>query len=194
MHRLLIVAAPFLMAILLYLGLSAVEQSEFQTSVAIESTLPQYEAYSEGLNSVLFNSDGSIDYTLQASRQVHYPNNHSEFENPWLRMYSTEHGNWNIVADSGTISGADSQGGNVEVIELSGNVEAYRLDSAGSRLQLNTDWLNINPTQETLYTDSQVNMVTDAITQSATGMRADMGREEIIFMRDVQGRYEIPAN
>lgn len=194
MQRVLFLTAPFLIAILLYLGLTAYEQGEIQSTVSVELAELDYEAYSEGLNTVLFNSEGGINYTLQAQRQVHFTDNHSEFEDPWLRLYDTESGNWNIVADSGTISGAISGGGGFESIELTGNVEAHRLDSTGSRLQLNTDKLTVDPEEDILHTDSLVTIETAAISQSGTGMRADLAREEIIFFRDVRGRYEIPAN
>ncbi len=194
MHRVLFFSVPFLIAIFLYLGLSAVDQVELQPPVATSQRGPDFEAFSEGLNTVLYNSQGEIDYTLQATRQVHFTDSRSEFEDPWLRLYHPERGNWNIVADSGTISSASSGGEVIDLIELNGNVEAFRLDSEGSRLQLNTDTMTVNPEAETLSTDSPVTVASEVITQSAIGMRADITQDEIVFIRDVQGRYEIPSN
>ena len=194
MRKLFILTVPFLTAILLYLGLSELERPAQPLGSEAVPASPAYEAYSEGLNTVRFNDEGAIDYTLQAIRQLHFANGESEFEQPLLRLYDQNSGNWNIVADSGTISGNPADASGNQLIDLRGNVQVFRLDQLGERLQLNTEQLTVSPGDETLHTESPVSVTSNAISQTAIGMHANLELEEIVFTRDIQGRYESPVN
>ena len=67
--------------------------------VSITSSSLDFSAYSEGLNTILYDSQGNINYTLQAKRQVHYNNDSTELEKPFIRLYQDGDSRWNIAAN-----------------------------------------------------------------------------------------------
>jgi len=151
-----------------------------------------YDGYSEGINTVLYDSNGNINYTLRASRQYHYKDQSSRLDEPYIRLFKDGSSYWNIVAESGHIAGesTDSVAGNINSIDLSGDVEVYSLDEHGNRTVLSTQFLTINPESETMETDLPVDMVTTTIKQSGIGMFANLQRDEIQFFSNNTGRYE----
>lgn len=152
-----------------------------------------FNAYSVGINTVIYDVNGEINYTLQANRQVQYNDDSTEFDKPFVRLFQEGESRWNLVADTGVISSASMPGDkDMRTIELSGNVEVYSLDGFGNRTVMTTQKLMLNPQSETLKTDQPVVVETSSIRQSAVGMDADLNSDEITFHRDIRGIYVQP--
>ena len=195
MQRLTFLLVPGVIAIALFIGISKFESISNLSDTEIESTSLDFDAYSEGINTVIFDSEGKISYTLQALKQVHYNDDTTEFEKPFIRLFQDGNSRWNIVANSGRIL-PDQTGGDSsrQTIELSGNVEAYSLGEFGNRTVMSTEKMIVDPHLETLETDLPVTFVTKYLQQSSIGMFADLKIDEIIFYADNRGSYAKPNN
>lgn len=178
-------------AILSYLGLSTfVSVSENDEAEAVVNR-PAYDGYSEGINTVMYDVSGDISYTLRAERQYHFADQSSDLEQPYIRLFREGDSHWNIVADSGRLTPAeDADAEAIGTIRLSGAVEVFRLDDFGNRTLLQTDYLELDPHEETMETDRLVTMTTTNIRQVGTGMFADLTKDELEFYRDNEGIYE----
>lgn len=198
MQRILLFTIPMLIAISLFVGLSYYESADDQSDSENNTAKLDFDAYSEGINSVLFDESGNIEYTLTARRQTHFNNDVTEFEEPLLRLYREDSSSWNIVANSGKISDKTTSNElpsaqTTQIINLTGDVEVRSLDDLGNRTLITTDSLLVDPNEETLQTEETVQMFTENLEQSATGMFADMSTDEITLKQDIHGIYEPPT-
>jgi LPS export ABC transporter protein LptC len=152
-----------------------------------------FDGYSEGINTVLYNKQGQINYSLQASNQTHFLNDITELDNPLIRLYQDGDARWNIVANSGKISASSTQPGTAgHSIELAGNVEIHSLDQFGNRTVVSTELITIDPTLKTLETEEPVVVVTNDLEQTSIGMYADLNQDEIVLKSNVRGIYANP--
>jgi LPS export ABC transporter protein LptC len=193
MQRISFIAIPGMVAITLFFGLDWFDTVSNDAPPQDQPVAENLEAYAEGINTILFDANGLVDYTLQADRQLHYRDQVTVLEAPFIRMFREGESRWNIVSDSGRISPATDSGNSIENIELTGNVELYLMDEAGSRTVLSMNRLSIDPNLETLNTEDQVVMVSDNLKQTADGMFASLTEEIITFKRNVNGRYSPPG-
>ena len=155
------------------------------------------EAYSEGINSILYNENGSISYTLRADNQIHYRDGDTRIKNPLIRLFQDEIPRWNIIANEGLvlpIPMKTSSEPKKEKLTLSGNVEILGLDKFGNRTFISTELLEIDPINETLKTDRRVTYESDNIRHSSVGMFANLNDDEIRFEKNVRGFYEKISN
>jgi LPS export ABC transporter protein LptC len=179
-------------ALLLYFGLDSISSISEEDSAENAGELLEYDAVSDGINSVLYDASGSISYTLQARRQYHFKDQTSELQEPFIRLFRDGKSHWNIVAERGYLAPQNGDSNLQEgTIELSGDVEIYSLDDFGNRTVLSTEFLTIDPANETMQTDQAVAMHTPNIQQRAIGMFAQLDGDEILFIRNGEGRYEI---
>jgi len=192
-HKLLLV--PSLIAVLIFLAISAYDSVSVNLEDTGSFTILDYNVYSEGFNTVLYNPDGDINYTLRAKSQTHYNDDHTELEKPFIRLFQDGKSRWNIAANNGRIS-ADLNENEIEnrTIELSGNVEVFSLDAFGNRTVMSAEFIELNPQNKTLETDQAIKLVTSTLQQSSTGMFANLKIDEIIFHRDIRGYYEQTDN
>ena len=154
-----------------------------------------FDGYSEGINTVFYNENGEVDYTLRAIRQFHLKDQSSLLEEPLVRFFKNGISTWNIVAELGLIGGNTAGSARLmETIQLSGDVEVHRLDAYGNSTVLSTQRLGIDPNQETLETQDTVHMVTASITHIGRGMFADLNRDEINFHSENSGHYASQGN
>jgi len=151
-----------------------------------------YDAWSMGVTSVLYDSEGKVEYTLEADRQVHYLNDTTELVNPRLQMSQDNGSNWNITARSGRIHGA-AQGGRIERLDLSDQVVVDQALLSGEQVRLNTAFLSIYPTSETMNTDQEVTLTSDYLRQTAVGMHGNLNQNTLTFLSQVRGNYDNPA-
>ena len=153
----------------------------------------EIEAYSEGINSILYDENGSISYTLRADNQIHYKDGDTRIDNPLIRLFQDEVPRWNIIANEGLLlpmlTGASSEP-KKKRLTLSGNVEIFGLDKFGNRTFIYTELLEIDPINETLKTDRRVNYESNNIHHSSVGMFANLNEDEIRFEKNVRGFYE----
>ena len=192
MQKFSIFLVAAVVAIALYFALSGWSAMEADSND--EATLAEldYDGYSEGINTILYDGDGNINYTMRATRQYHFKDQTSRLDEPFIRLFRDGSSRWNIVADKGHIASdtGNPEAADIDKIELSGNVEVYSLDEHGNRTVLSTEFLTINPNLETMETDLPVDMVTTNIRQSGTGMFANLQRDEIQFLSNNAGLYE----
>ena len=154
-----------------------------------------FDGYSEGINTVFYNDNGEVDYTLRAIRQFHLRDQSSLLEEPLVRFFKNGISTWNIVAELGLIGGNTADSDRLmETIQLSGDVEVHRFDAFGNPTVLSTQRLDIDPNRETLETQDTVHMVTASITHTGRGMFADLNRDEINFHSDNSGHYASQGN
>ena len=162
-----------------------------------DSATPElaFDGYSEGINTVFYNGNGDVDYTLRANRQFHLKDQSALLEKPLVRFFENGVSTWNIVAESGLIGGnTEDPARLMESIRLSGDVEVHRLDDHGYYTVLSTQLLDIDPNREILETQDTVHMVTASITHAGQGMFADLNHDEIHFHSDNSGHYESQGN
>ena len=154
-----------------------------------------FDGYSEGINTVFYNDNGEVDYTLRAIRQFHLKDQSSLLEEPLVRFFKNGISSWSIVAELGLIGGNTADSDRLmETIQLSGDVEVHRFDAYGNSTVLSTQRLDIDPNQETLKTQDTVHMVTASITHTGQGMFADLNRDVINFHSDNSGHYASKGN
>lgn len=195
MQRPRLLILPGLIAISLYLLLTNFEAVVTESAVDSETLNLDFDAYAEGITTVLYDASGAINYTLQADRQIHYNDDSTELQSPFIRLFQDGSSQWHIVANSGRISpelvANQTQS---RTIELSGDVEIVSLDEFGNRTIMSTQTLTVHPESETLVTDQPVTLVTTNIQQTAIGMVADLIANEIFFEHTIRGNYAESSN
>lgn len=177
-------------ALAFFAGREIVLEPPTPSRTADPTTQINYDAYSYGVTSVLYNADGRIEYTLEATEQIHYLDDTTVLTNPFVRLYQDSGARWNIVASSGRILGA-AESDDIERLDLSDEVELFQIDELGSRITLATEFISIYPGTETMDTDREVTMTTENLHQTAFGMHVDINQDKLTFLSQVRGRYEV---
>lgn len=199
MRRISIFLIAGVIAVAIYIGVSSFHTlSEPDTNEIALSQL-NYDAYAVGINTVLYDASGNINYTLQAERQVHFNDDSTELDKPFIRLFEDGNSRWNIVADSGKVTTllndpTDVGASSIQTIELSGNVEVYNLDEVGNRMQMVTDYLTVHSHNKTIETDQPVTVVSNSIKILSAGLYADLNQDSVVFKREIQGSYEALSN
>jgi LPS export ABC transporter protein LptC len=195
MQRIGLIIVPGIIAIALFVGINSFDTLSNEADAPITNSSLDFNAYSEGINTILYDTQGNINYTLQAERQVHYNDDSTEFEKPFIRLYQDGDSRWSIAANSGRIPAVEmTADGVLEKIELLGDVQVYSLDDFGNRTLMSTEFLTLNTQAEILETDQPVSVVTSALQLSSIGMIAKLRTNEITFLREIRGRYEQATN
>ena len=195
MQRIGLIIVPGIIAIALFVGINSFDTLSNEADAPITNSSLDFNAYSEGINTTLYDTQGNINYTLQAERQVHYNDDSTEFEKPFIRLYQDGDSHWSIAANSGRIPAVETTAdGALEKIELLGDVQVYSLDDFGNRTLMSTEFLTLNTQAEILETDQPVSVVTSAFQLSSIGMIAKLRTDEITFLREIRGRYEQATN
>ena len=193
MQRIGLIIVPGIIAIALFVGINSF--NTLSNEADAPNTSLDFNAYSEGINTTLYDAQGNINYTLKAERQVHYNDDSTELEKPFIRLYQDGDSRWNIVANSGRIPAAETTADEaLERIELLGNVRVYSLDESGNTTMMSTEFLTLNTESAILETDQPVSIVTSALQKSSIGMIAKLRTDEINFLREIRGRYEQATN
>jgi LPS export ABC transporter protein LptC len=194
MQQAKLIVIPAFFAIAIFLGVDYFDRAV--EGPLIQDTAPglAYNGYSEGINSVQFDEQGNIKYTLRASRQVSYVDAETSLEEPYIQLYRENDSHWNIIARSGRISAALANPAHVEEIVLSGGVEVYQMDRFGNRTVLSSETLTVETERDMLTTEASVTMASDKLEQTAVGMQIDLNSDEYVFKREIRGRYAAPQN
>ena len=193
MQKIGLIIVPGIITITLFVGINSFET--FSNEVDARITNLDFNAYSEGINTILYDTEGNINYTLQAERQVHYNDDSTELEKPFIRVHQKRDSRWSIVANSGRILASKATAdGAFKRIELNGDVQVYSLDELGNRTIMLTEFLTLNTKLEILETDQEVSIITSALQQSSIGMVAKLRTDEINFLREIRGRYDQAKN
>ena len=193
MQKIGLIIVPGIIAITLFVGINSFDTLSNEVDARITNL--DFNAYSEGINTILYDAEGNINYTLQAERQVHYNDDSTELERPFIRVHQNRDSRWNIVANSGRILASKTTADGIfKRIELNGDVQVYSLDELGNRTVMSTEFLTLNTKLEILETDQEVSIITSALQQSSIGMVAKLRTDEINFLREIRGRYDQAKN
>lgn len=195
MQRVGLILVPGIIAIALFVGLNSFETLGDDPDSSTDSPSLNFNAYSEGINTILYDAEGNVNYTLQAERQVHFNDDTTELQKPFIRLFEDGGSRWNIVAESGRISSSQAAtDATANTIELHGDVQVYSLDDFGNRTLMSTEFITLDPDTEILETDREVSVVTESLEQTSIGMIAKLGVDEITFLREIKGRYAKATN
>lgn len=191
MSKKYLLAVSFLICLGIFVSSLRFADKTLETESELAPDALTYEAYSVGINTVLYDINGQINYTLQADRQTQFTNDTTLLEKPFIRLYQQGSPSWNVVAETGTLR----KPANLDIEEsrsmlLNGHVEVYSVNEFGNRTTMTTDSLNVNFDKEQLSTQEPVRVETEVISQTSIGMFADLATDEIIFHQDIQGKYE----
>ncbi|MDG2422234.1 MAG: LPS export ABC transporter periplasmic protein LptC [Gammaproteobacteria bacterium] len=190
MQKLILTLIPSLIAIVLFVVISSYEG--LSSLLENDQNLPianlDFETYSEGINTILYDNDGYVDYTLHAKTQIQFDDDLIEIEEPFIKLYKNGESYWNIVANSGRILPNNKY--TERILELSGDVEIFGIDDYGNRTKISTEYLKVDPNNEILETDRQVQFIAPTLQQSSLGMFANLKTDEIIFHHKIRGSYE----
>ena len=190
MQRIGLIIVPGIIAISLFIGLNSFNSMNNETDTLTTGSSLNFNAYSEGINTILYDAEGNINYTLQAEHQVHYNDDSTQLEKPFIRLFQDGDSRWNIVANSGRIFATETPAdGALQKIEIRGDVQVYSLDEFDNRTLMSTEFLTLNPDTEVLETDQPVSFVTPALQQSSIGILADLKTDEITFLREIRGQH-----
>lgn len=216
--HILLLLLPAGVAIALFLGISSYQQLAEVTDAETGNQAIDFDAYAEGIDSVLYDLQGNVEYTLQAERQRHYKNDVTELEQPFIQLYERGQPDWNIAANQGRILANDKRNTanialdsgmtnsdpqrpaattsmdsrqDIDTIELTGAVAVYSIDEYNNRTILNTEFLILDPDTETMATDLPVQLESESLTQTALGMFADLKADEMYFHQRLQGQYQV---
>lgn len=194
MPKLSFLLLPAVLAVAVYFIVSSFNGDSRAPQTPLSPLAEDLVAIAEGINTVFYNEQGEVSYTLRAERQMQRKDDTSELSRPAVQLYRDNESHWNIVADSGNISARrNTSAEGSRLITLTGNVRIQSTDDFGNPLLLLTDWLSISPATETAETDRQVVLQSTAIEQTSLGMIADLSRDQITFLSDSEGYYVPPA-
>lgn len=192
-QKLSFIVIPSVVAIGLYAVIQLTPNLRSDENLAEAEIEITFNGYAEGINTVIYNDNGEIEYTLQANRQIQYNDESIVLTAPLIRLFSEGKSDWNIVANSGKITPlthSNAQASNdIDNIEMTGNVEIYTLDKFSNRMLITTDLLNIDPNAETMHTNSAVALEMENHHQTGVGMLAELKEDRITFNQNVVGSY-----
>ncbi len=145
-----------------------------------------HDSYSRNIETVHYDSDGEVDYTVRASEQRRFLDDTYWLWRPVMEVFRDPGVRWHITAQSGRILSGDP----VSTVTLISDVVIRRHNSDGERrMTLYTDRLDIDPEQEAMATRSPVSLTGPGFMQTAMGMRANLAQESITFLSQINGRY-----
>jgi LPS export ABC transporter protein LptC len=186
---------PGSLAIALFFIISSFDDRDSSIERSENEFAREFVAFAEGISTELYDEQGQLSYTMNASRQIQLDDDSSELEDPLIRVYRNSRSNWNIEADSGTISApAEAGADSTRVITMAGDVEIRSLDEHGKTLLITTESVDFLPATEIAETDLPVDFSMQQISQTSLGMRANLASDEIVFLGNSEGRYVQTAN
>ena len=157
MQRRPLLLIPAAVAVALFFGLSGVERVANPPAGAPGGG-PRFEIRALGIDTVGYDPDGGVRYTLQARSQTRFSDTVTELERPLMGIYRSAESHWDIKAAAGVImpiAAAGSRiragrrsGGGGHRITLSGAVDARSLDGFGRAIELQASRALIQITDE----------------------------------------------
>ena len=136
MQRTPLLIIPALAAIVLFVGISRLSPGERSLRPpAPQATAAAYDILSRQLQTVTYNAEGSVKYTLDALSQTRNSRGATQLEQPRLQVYISEGDPWLVSAHTGRVSPAADR------LDFSGEVEAVRggIAVSGGRARLDYD-------------------------------------------------------
>jgi lipopolysaccharide export system protein LptC len=143
----------------------------------------------DSLKATKMNPDGHAEYTLAATRMVHYPaSDVTEVDEPRLTQWRKDSPPVRVSADRGTVSS------NGKELQLRGDVVIVRDPSPGSaELRVETDYLEVAPDTEIARTPDKVVITQDGSRLEGVGMEFNNKARELELRSLVSGTYRPAA-
>ncbi len=183
--RLAIVLLP-LAVMLVALGYWNIRPESFtdrNPSVANENVI---DFYVINPRSQQFQSDGKLDYSLQADKLEHLKASDVTLLNkPDLLLYRNNELPWHIQSALGEVS---PKGEQVELIDL---VRVERTDARGRPTLLTTSRLSVFPDKEYAQTQQAVRINAANGVTTATGMKAYLNEGRMLLLSNVRGQHAV---
>jgi lipopolysaccharide export system protein LptC len=211
--RILALLIPTLTAVGLYLTLDWAEDRATATSerAAMTDTLQAgqtlesrargpIQAYSQELQTTIFDTDGALQYTLHADSQTQFEDQTSLLTQPRITLFEAGKPNWNITADYGRIEGHPSADDNPstessaeeELVRFIGNASLNAALANTSTLALQSSEFSLIPSVEKIRSDKPVRVIDQGINQTAIGFEANLAEDSLYFDKEIRGTYEPP--
>ena len=139
-----------------------------------------------------FDDTGKLAYTFDAATTQHYQKNpkrqtakdYTDFTSPYLVFYNDPAHPWHVQAKEGRARK------NGTIIDLKGDVVAWKLDADGSRSELTTTYLRLKPEQQYAETNKPVMIDSAGSKTRAVGMKAFLQQDKIELLSRVRGIHE----
>ena len=131
-----------------------------------------------------YDESGQLDTNLYADKATHYPRGDiSQLQKPRMTLYDAGAISWTVTSDQGVIK---EHGERVDL------VQQVLAKSADELTTLKTPFMTIYPNQQQASTDKPVTLINPEGFTRATGMRADLAKEHVTLMSNVNGQYNAP--
>ena len=184
--RILALLIPTLTAVGLYLTLDWADDRAIATSeragmadtLQAEQTLESrgkgpIQAYSQELQTTIFDVDGALQYTLRADSQTQFEDQTSLLTQPRITLFDAGKPNWNITADYGRIerhpSAADDpsreNSADEDLVRFIGNASLKAALANSSTLALQSSEFSLIPSVEKIRSDKPVRVINQGINQ-----------------------------
>lgn len=150
------------------------------------------QSYLTDVETIQFNADGEMDYSVQAARVSYYQFNphrktirdYTLIDTPNITMFDADNPPWQVSAEHGRTSDEGT------MIKLWGNVKIWRTDQKGNTSELSTSQLVIKPKAQYAETDKPVMINTANGKAQAIGMKAFLKQQRIQLLSNVRGVHE----
>ena len=211
--RILALLIPTLTAVGLYLTLDWADDRAIATSeragmadtLQAEQTLESrakgpIQAYSQELETMIFDADGALQYTLSADSQTQFEDQTSLLTQPRITLFDAGKPNWNITADYGRIerhpSAADDpsreNSADEDLVRFIGNASLKAALANSSTLALQSSEFSLIHSVEKIRSDKPVRVIDQGINQTAVGFEANLTADSLYFEKEIRGSYEPP--
>lgn len=211
--RILALLIPALTAVGLYLTLDwaddrvtgTSERARMTDTLQAEQTLESrargpIQAYSQELQTTIFDADGALQSTLRADSQTQFEDQTSLLTQPRITLFDAGKPNWNITADYGRIERqasavddplSENSAGD-DLVRFIGNASLNAALVNTSTLALQSSEFSFIPSMEKIRSDKPVRVIDQGINQTAVGFEANLSEDSLYFEKEIRGTYEPP--
>ncbi|MFC3121315.1 LPS export ABC transporter periplasmic protein LptC [Agaribacter flavus] len=156
------------------------EQPPSQTDSELSMT-PTYEAIN--LDSKLYDDEGLLSHQVSADKMEHYQQlGFMVFDNPVYTVFLESGEPWRITAEEGTLYGSSR-------IQLEHNVKIINLNTTEFVKQIQTEYIEINLDQKTLFSDQEVEIFGDNYSVKSIGIQGNLATQQYELKQHVQSQY-----
>ena len=179
-HRLAIAALPLLLIPIILIVVASQVRHPVKVVLDIPAPPPEADYYLRNAQLSSMDENGQLLYRVNAANVLHYPDQSislSEVEVSYLN------GPWTLTAATGHIPPGETS------LELSGDVRMQGTLRSGEAVRLRTEDIRIRFAERLIDTQSTVQMNSDTVSATATGLQTDMAGQELKLLSEVQVRY-----
>jgi lipopolysaccharide export system protein LptC len=180
----LILATALLAPILLYWGADRAPTEAPAPEIAPGGADTDY--YLRDATIRQFDSQGLLHQELRSPQLEHYPDpGELRAQAPDITLFRNEtRGEVLISAEQGLMQDSTEQ------VRLNGSVKVLSQPTGSTPLRLETQTLNLVPSEQFIETDTAVTLYSQGGETRANGMKAYLNTRQVELLSDVEGRYE----